>query len=109
MVAMTNESNSGIYAVSYEMFEVNFIPSLAPAEKLPFGSFLHVQSDLSFRVLSRRSTDHHVARTRSQPCDISRYSPMNRPQYARYGKLLKKHDGEAPHSLRIDRSCEKLW
>ena len=30
-----------------------------------------VQNDLSFRVLSRRSTDHHVARTRPQPCSIS--------------------------------------
>ena len=37
-------------------------------------------SNLSFRVLSRRSTDRHVARTRPKPCNISRCSPLNRLQ-----------------------------
>ena len=47
------------------------------------------KSDLSFRVLSRRSTNRHIARTRPQWCHISRCSPLNCPQNAHYGKPLK--------------------
>ena len=48
-----------------------------------------VHSDLSFRVLSRRSRDRHVARTKPKPCNISRCSPLNRLQNARHEKPLK--------------------
>ena len=36
---------------------------------------------ISFCVLSRWSTDHHVACTRPQPCSTSPSSPLNCPQY----------------------------
>ena len=53
-----------IYAVSCDcqMFQVNFVPSLVADRKTAVWFF--VQNDLSFRVLSRRSTGRHVARTR---------------------------------------------
>ena len=61
---------SAIYTVSCDcqMFQVNFIPSPVstfwrrnvPDWKLPFGSLVYVQNDLSFCVLSRRSMDCHV-------------------------------------------------
>ena len=44
---------------------------LCPTKKLLFGSLLFVQNDLSFHILSRRSTDCQVARTRPQLCSIS--------------------------------------
>ena len=44
----------------------------------------------SFRVMSRRSTDYHVTRTKLQPCSTSHSSPLNCPQYAYCGKSLKK-------------------
>ena len=56
----------------YLLLSLPFGEEMYPTEKLPFGSLLYVQNDLSFRVLSRRSTDRHVARTRPQPCSISR-------------------------------------
>ena len=40
-------------------------------EKLPFGSLVYIQNNLSFRILSRQSIDRHVSRTRPQPCSIS--------------------------------------
>ena len=43
------------------MFQVNFVPSLVADRKTAFWFF--VQNDLSFRVLSRRSTGRHVALT----------------------------------------------
>ena len=39
-------------------------------------SMFKTVNDLSFRVLSRRSTDRHVVRTRRQPCSISRSKNM---------------------------------
>ena len=39
-------------------------------------SMFKTVNDLSFRVLSRRSTDRHVVRTRPQPCSISRSKNM---------------------------------
>ena len=41
------------------MFQVNFIPSLALTEKLLFGSFLYVQSNLSF-VLAKQNENPRV-------------------------------------------------
>ena len=40
--------------------------------RLVLCSMFKTVNDLSFRVLSRRSTDRHVVRTRPQPCSISR-------------------------------------
>ena len=44
--------------------------------RLVLCSMFKTVNDLSFRVLSRRSTDRHVARTRPQPCSISRSQNM---------------------------------
>ena len=55
----------------YLLLSLPFGEEMCQIEKLPFGSLLYVQNDFSFRVLSRRSTDRHVARTRPQPCSIS--------------------------------------
>ena len=88
-----------IYAVSCDclMFQVFLFLLMHPTERLPFGSLLYVQNDLYFRALSRWSMDHQVPCTRAQPSSISCPSPLNHPQYIRYGKLLKKHNGKASH------------
>ena len=39
-------------------------------------SMFKTVKDLSFRVLSRRSTDRHVVCTKAQPCSISRSKNM---------------------------------
>ena len=44
--------------------------------RLVLCSMFKTVNDLSFRVLSRRSTDRHVVRTRPQPCSISRSKNM---------------------------------
>ena len=46
------------------------------AKWLVLCSMFKTVNDLSFRVLSRRSTDRHVVRTRPQPCSISRSKIM---------------------------------
>ena len=98
-----------IYDVSCDckMFESTLYLPLRPTEKLPFGSLLYVQSDLSFRVLSRWSTDRHVACTRPQPCNISHCSPLNRPQYAHYGKPLKITRRKSFELIAAMKSCGK--
>ena len=68
---------------------------------------LYVQNDLSFRVLSRWSTDRHVACTRPQPCNISHCSPLNRPQYAHYGKPLKITRRKSFELIAAMKSCGK--
>ena len=77
-----------------QMFQVNFIPSIAPNLKTAvwFFALCSKRSFLSHSVktIDRRLTDHQVARTRLQPCSISCSSPLNRLQYVRYGKPLKK-------------------
>ena len=80
----------------FQMFQVNFIPSLVPDWKTVAWVFA-LHSKRSFLLHSRRSTDSHVGRTRPQPCSISRCSPLNHPQYVCSGKLLKKHGDEASH------------
>lgn len=80
-----------------------YIQFCTPTEKLSFGLF--------FRVVSRRSTDHHVAGTWPQPCSISHSSPLDCPQYICYGKPLKKtRQGLKLHTdCYYLCSCEKLW
>ena len=56
----------------YLLLSLPFGEEMYQIEELPFGSLFYVQNDLSFRVLSRRSTDRHIAHTRPQPCSISR-------------------------------------
>ena len=125
------------YAVSCncQIFQVNFIPSLVstfwrrnvPDWKLPFGSLLYAQNNISFRVLSRRWTDRNVeyrnlplissrifrlhfvinyGKSSEQlwtPHRLNKYSweknthGLLHPQYICYGKPLKKHGGEASH------------
>ena len=50
----------------YLALSLPFGEEMYQIEKLPFGSLLCVQNNLSFRILSRRSMDRHIARTRPQ-------------------------------------------
>ena len=50
----------------YLALSLPFGEEMYQIEKLPFGSLLCVQNNLSFRVLSRRLMDRHIARTRPQ-------------------------------------------
>ena len=70
----------------------------------------YVQSDLSFRVLSRRSTDRHVqARTRSQLCNISHCSPLNRSQNAHYAEGNAENNTTGKLRTRALSYCSQLW
>ena len=80
----------------------------APTEKLLFGSLLCVQNVLSFCILSKRSTDRHVDRSRPKPCSISRSNPLNRPQYLCYRKPQKKTRRRSFALMEDVKSCGKF-
>ena len=107
-----NESNAAaMYILSCvcQMFQVNFILFLAPTEKLSFGSFLCVQSGLSFGVLSRQSTDHHVDLSGPQSCNIPCKSTEPSAICTLWKTAENTIDGEALHWLWITvKSCGKF-
>ena len=86
-----------------KMFQVNFIPSLVADRKTPFGALFNFIFP-QFRVLLRRSTGCHPARTRPHPC-----SPCTTCNTCTYMYVMGNRWRNMAMKLRTDRSCETLW